>query len=122
MSYRENYGTTLPEDERKIQIEEARRLSGVQTRSTAPQSHRGPRQAKPTEVKTLKGHEAFLDALRANGTRCRFKLSGGESIEGKIHTMDATTVSVIGESGLPVVIVKSNMQYFTPLHAAKKPE
>lgn len=117
-----NYqGNVLPEDERKIQIAEARRLSGQETRvlNSKPDARQSQQSRKPNE-KTLKGHEAFLDALRSNGTRCRFTLVDGSEITGLVAHADSMTVSVIGAVGeLPVVLFKQNLICFTPLEFSK---
>lgn len=123
-----NYqGDALPEQERQMQIREARRLSGqdgLATTSNPKPRPRGGIKNKNPDQQTLKGHDAFLDALRANKTLCMFEWPDGSQLIGVIAHSDASTISVLVRTGvdplrlseLPRVIYQSNLKLFEPLH------
>ena len=99
---------TVEERERQSQIDEARRLAN-QNPKYKDQKDR------------LKGHEAFLDALKANKTKCKFLTTGGLVFTGTIEHLDSDTISIMNEATkLPECIFKANLTSFAPLHLSPK--
>lgn len=105
------YQNDLPERERQQQIAEARRLSAQDRHIEVPKSKGGG-------GGKLKGHEALVDALKANKTRCEFTFLDGEVLTGTIEHFDATTISVKFSEKAPRVVFKTSLKYFTPLNKA----
>lgn len=108
------YQNDLPERERQQQIAEARRLSAQDRHiEVSPKSKGGANGGSK-----LKGHEALLDALKANKTKCEFTFLDGEILTGTIEHLDATTISVKFSEKAPRVVFKTSLKYFTPLNKA----
>lgn len=107
-----HYQNDLPERERQQQIAEARRLSAQDRHIEVPRKKRDG-------GSKLKGHEALLDALKANKTKCEFTFLDGEKLIGVVEHLDALTVSIVEEPGRPArVIFKASLKYFSPLNKA----
>ena len=106
-----SYNDNLPERERQSQIDEARKLAAQDRHITPVNVNRS--------TSKLKGHEALLDALKANKTKCEFAFIDGEVIIGTIEHLDAMTVSVNdGVNKSPRVVFKTSLKYFTPINKA----
>lgn len=106
-----HYEDNLPERERQQQIAEARRLSAQDRHIDIPGKGKGG-------GSKLKGHEALVDALKANKTRCEFTFLDGEVLTGTIEHFDAMTISVKFSEKAPRVVFKTSLKYFTPLNKA----
>lgn len=103
----------LPERERQRQIDEARKLSEQDRHISAPSR----KSSISGGGNKLKGHEALLDALKANKTPCEFAFTDGETVEGTVEHLDSSTVSIrVTNGGKTRVIFKASLKYFTPLH------
>lgn len=106
-----HYENDLPERERQQQIAEARRLSAQDRHIEVPKSKGGG-------GSKLKGHEALIDALKANKTKCEFVFLDNGILTGVIEHFDAMTISVKCGESIPRVIFKTSLKYFTPLKKA----
>lgn len=109
-----HYENDLPERERQQQIAEARRLS-AQDRHIEVSGNKSKNVGGGSK---LKGHEALLDALKANKTRCEFTFLDNEKLVGTIEHLDALTISVKSGDAAPRVVFKTSLKYFTPLKKA----
>ncbi|HCJ5492523.1 TPA: RNA chaperone Hfq [Escherichia coli] len=108
-----HYQNDLPERERLAQIEEARRLAKQDRHIDIPgKGKNGGGGSK------LKGHEALVDALKANKTKCEFTFLDNEKLTGTIEHFDALTISVKHDESAPRVVFKTSLKYFTPLKKA----
>lgn len=107
-----HYEDNLPERERQQQIAEARRLAREDRHIDMPGKNKGGGGSK------LKGHEALVDALKANKTPCEFTFLDNEVMTGTIEHFDALTISVKHSESAPRVIFKTSLKYFTPLKKA----
>lgn len=107
-----HYQNDLPERERQQQIAEARRLAKQDHHIDIPSKGKsgGGGGSK------LKGHEALVDALKANKTPCEFTFLDNETLTGTIEHFDAMTISVKHSEAAPRVIFKTSLKYFTPLN------
>lgn len=107
-----HYQNDLPERERLAQIEEARKLAREDRHIDMPGKNKGGGGSK------LKGHEALVDALKANKTQCEFTFLDNEKLTGTIEHFDALTISVKHDESAPRVVFKTSLKYFTPLKKA----
>lgn len=107
-----HYQNDLPERERQQQIAEARKLAREDRHIDMPGKNKGGGGSK------LKGHEALVDALKANKTKCEFTFLDGEVLTGTIEHFDAMTISVKFSEKAPRVVFKTSLKYFTPLNKA----
>ena len=107
-----HYQNDLPERERLAQIEEARKLAREDRHIDMPGKSKGGGGSK------LKGHEALIDALKANKTQCEFTFLDNEKLTGTIEHFDALTISVKHDESAPRVVFKTSLKYFTPLKKA----
>lgn len=110
------YFDEMPESERCRQIAEARRLAKLET-SGSKSGERLLQRGREQGKQRLKGHSAFLDALKANKAECTFAFSNGSTLIGIIEHHDDSTISVKPkEKSEPVrVIIKSSLDYFSPV-------
>lgn len=107
------YENDLPERERQQQIAEARRLSAQDRHIDMPGKIKSGGSGG-----RLKGHEALIDALKANKTQCEFVFLDNEIVTGTIEHFDMTTISVKTGEAIPRVVFKASLKYFTPLKKA----
>ncbi len=106
-----HYQNDLPERERQQQIAEARRLAKQDRHNDIPgKGKSGGGGSK------LKGHEALIDALKANKTQCEFTFLDNAVMTGTIEHFDAVTISVKSGDAAPRVVFKTSLKYFTPLN------
>ena len=107
-----HYQNDLPERERLAQIEEARKLAREDRHIDMPGKSKGGGGSK------LKGHEALIDALKANKTQCEFTFLDNAVMTGTIEHFDAVTISINSGDAAPRVVFKTSLKYFTPLKKA----
>lgn len=107
-----HYQNDLPERERQQQIAEARKLAREDRHIDMPGKNKGGGGSK------LKGHEALIDALKANKTQCEFTFLDNAVMTGTIEHFDAVTISVKHDESAPRVVFKTSLKYFTPLKKA----
>ena len=107
-----HYQNDLPERERLAQIEEARKLAREDRHIDMPGKSKGGGGSK------LKGHEALIDALKANKTQCEFTFLDKAVMTGTIEHFDAVTISIKSGDAAPRVVFKTSLKYFTPLKKA----
>ena len=107
-----HYQNDLPERERLAQIEEARKLAREDRHIDMLGKNKGGGGSK------LKGHEALIDALKANKTQCEFTFLDNAVMTGTIEHFDALTISVKHDESAPRVVFKTSLKYFTPLKKA----
>ena len=107
-----HYQNDLPERERQQQIAEARKLAREDRHIDMPGKNKGGGGSK------LKGHEALVDALKANKTQCEFTFLDNATLTGTIEHFDAVTISVKSGESAPRIVFKTSLKYFTPLKKA----
>lgn len=108
-----HYQNDLPERERQQQIAEARRLAKQDHHIDIPSKGKSGGGGSK-----LKGHEALIDALKANKTKCEFTFLDGNTLTGTIEHFDGMTISVKSGDTAPRVVFKTSLKYFTPLNKA----
>ena len=107
-----HYQNDLQELERQQQIAEARKLAREDRHIDMLGKSKGGGGSK------LKGHEALIDALKANKTQCEFTFLDNAVMTGTIEHFDALTISVKHDESAPRVVFKTSLKYFTPLKKA----
>ena len=107
-----HYQNDLPERERQQQIAEARKLAREDRHIDMPGKNKGGGGSK------LKGHEALVDALKANKTQCEFTFLDNATLTGTIEHFDAVMISVKSGESAPRIVFKTSLKYFTPLKKA----
>lgn len=107
-----HYEDNLPERERQQQIAEARKLAREDRHIEVPGKSKAGGGSK------LKGHEALIDALKANKTKCEFTFLDGNTLTGTIEHFDAMTIYVKSGDTAPRIVFKTSLKYFTPLKKA----
>ena len=107
-----HYQNDLQELERQQQIAEARKLAREDRHIDMLGKSKGGGGSK------LKGHEALIDALKANKTQCEFTFLDNAVMTGTIEHFDALTISVKHDESAPRIVFKTSLKYFTPLKKA----
>ena len=115
--------TTPDEQERQIQIAEARRLSQLPVEQGGEKRTETLRACSKRDDRRsdgLKGHNALLSALKAAQSECEFTTTTGSIIVGRVAHFDEETISVTNGDEPPEVLFKHALRSFRPLHARRE--
>lgn len=107
---------------RRDQIEQGRKMG----RLSLPESDKvGPDFARPrcksSPAKSLTGHEAYVENLRASGAEVKIYLAGGTpSSIGVVRAADKYTISIVTADGTVEMVFKSNIVKLVPTKRGAK--